>query len=86
MSFSGITPKILTFEYYAKNKTYSVVNFICVCQIWLKSIEKWLPKIQDGHDVIKFFDISTLDRGDFPRIIEIALFIIYLYWFTLDKM
>ena len=23
----------------------------------------------------KFFDISTLDRGDFPRIIEIALFL-----------
>ena len=29
MGFSGITPKILTFEYYAKNKTYSEVNFIC---------------------------------------------------------
>ena len=31
MFFSGITPKILTFEYYAKNKTYSEVNFIGVC-------------------------------------------------------
>ena len=30
ISFSWITPKILTFEYYAKNKTYWVVNFICV--------------------------------------------------------
>ena len=30
MFFSGITPKILTFEYYAKNETYSEVNFICV--------------------------------------------------------
>ena len=28
MGFSGITSKILTFEYYAKNKTYSEVNFI----------------------------------------------------------
>ena len=24
--FSEITPKILTFEYYAKNKTYSELN------------------------------------------------------------
>ena len=44
MSFSGITPKILTFEYYTKNKTYSVVNCICVCQMWLKLIEKWPAK------------------------------------------
>ena len=26
-----------------------------------------------------FFDISSSDRGDFPRIIEIALFLICLY-------
>ena len=45
MSFSGITKKILTFEYYAKNKTYSEVNFICVyVPIWSKLIEKWPPK------------------------------------------
>ena len=40
MGFSGITPKILTFEYYAKNKTYSEVNFICVYQVcpnWLRN-------------------------------------------------
>ena len=53
--FSVITPKILPFEYYAKNKTYSEVNFIRVYQIWLKLIEKWPPKIQDGRQVIKFF-------------------------------
>ena len=77
--FSGITPKILTFEYYAKNKTYSEVNFICVYQIWLKFIEKWPPKIPNGRHVIKFFDISTSNRGDFPRIIEIALFTFFSY-------
>ena len=32
------------------------------------------PKIQDGRHEIKFFYISTSDGGDFPRIIEIALF------------
>ena len=36
MGFSGITPKILTFEYYAKNKTYSEVKFICVYKVWSK--------------------------------------------------
>ena len=43
MSFSG-TPKIMTFEYYAMNKTYSEVNFIFVYQNWSKLIEKWPPK------------------------------------------
>ena len=52
MSSSGITPKILTFEYYAKNKTYSELNFICVYQIWSKLIEKWPPKIQAGRHEI----------------------------------
>ena len=35
---------------------------------------RWPPKIQDGRHEIQFFDISTSDGGDFPRIIEIALF------------
>ena len=52
MSFSWITPKILTFEYYAKNKTYSEVNFICVYQVWSKLIEKCTPKIQDSRHEI----------------------------------
>ena len=47
MSFSGITTKILTFEYYAKNKNFSEVNFIYVYQIWSKLIEKCPSKIQD---------------------------------------
>ena len=34
---------------------------------------RWPPKNQDGRHEIEFFDISTSDRGDFPRIIEIAL-------------
>ena len=42
--FSGITPKVLTFQYYARNKTYPEVNVICVYQIWLKLIEKWPPQ------------------------------------------
>ena len=74
MFFSGITPKILTFVYYAKNKTYSEVNFICVYQVWSKLIEKCLSKIEDGRHEIQFFDICTSDRGDFPFIIVIALF------------
>ena len=37
MGFSGITPKNLTFEYNAKNKTYSVVNYTCVYQNWLRN-------------------------------------------------
>ena len=72
---SGIIPKILTFEYYAKNKTYSVVNFIGVYQIWSKLIAKWPSKSKIAATKFSFIDISTSDRGDFPRIIEIALFI-----------
>ena len=30
---------------------------------------RWPPKIKDGRHEICFFDISTSDRGDFPRII-----------------
>ena len=85
--FSGITPKILTFECYAKNKTYSEVHFICVYQVWSKLIEKCPSKIQDGRHEIYFFVISTSDRGDFPRIIMIALFLVLfiskctkMYW------
>ena len=52
MSFSGITTKILTFEYYVKKKTYSEVNFLCEYQIWSKLIEKMPPKIQDGRHEI----------------------------------
>ena len=74
ISFSWITPKILTFEYYAKNQTYSEVNFICVYQVWSKLIEKCPSKIQDGRNKFSFFVISTSDRGDFLSIIEIALF------------
>ena len=75
MFFSGITPKILTFQYYAKNKTYPEVNFICLYKVWSKLIEKLPSKIQDGrHEICVFFFISTSDRGDFPRIMEIALF------------
>ena len=54
MLVSRITPKILTFEYYAKNKTYSEVNFICVYryQLWSKLIEKCPSNIQDGpHEI-----------------------------------
>ena len=35
---------------------------------------RWPPKIQDGRHKIQFFYISTSDGGDFPRIMEIALF------------
>ena len=36
---------------------------------------RWPTKIQDGRHEIQFFDISTSDGGDFPRIVEIALLI-----------
>ena len=72
MSFCGITPKILTFEYYAKNKTYSEVNFICVYQIWSKLIETKMVTTK-----FSFFYFSTSDRGDFLRSIEITLFNIF---------
>ena len=74
MIFSGITAKLLTFEYYAKNKTYSEVNFICVYQVWTKFIEKCPSKFNMAATKFSFFVISTSDRGDFPRIIVIDLF------------
>ena len=78
MGFSGKTTKILTFEYYAKNKTYSEVNFICVYQVWSKLIEKCPSKIEDGRHEFFFLVITTSDYGDFPRLIEIALLYIVL--------
>ena len=36
--------------------------------------------MQDGRHEIQFFDISTSDGGDFPHIIEIAL---YIFNFTM---
>ena len=79
MGFSRITPKILTFVYYmyAKNKTYSEVNFICVYQVWTKFIEKCPSKFNMAATKFSFFVISTSDRGDFPRIIVIALYLIF---------
>ena len=53
----------MTFEYYAKNKTYSEVNFICGYQIWLKLIEKCPPKFQDGrHEIFFFCNINIITR------------------------
>ena len=64
MFFSEITPKILTFEYYAKNKTYSEVNFIlCLYQVWSKLIEKCAPKIQDGrHEIYILWHFNIRPR------------------------
>ena len=43
-------------------------------------------KIQDGRHEIKFFDISTSDGGDLPRIIEIALFFfLFIYFFLITR-
>ena len=70
---SGITPKILTFEYYAKNKTYSEGNFI------YESTKFGQNALRNGRQKSKMaamkFSFLTSDRGDFPRIIEIALFL-----------
>ena len=43
----------------------------------VQAYPKWPPKFQDDHHEIQFFNISTSDGGDFPRIIEIALFWLY---------
>ena len=45
---------------------------------------RWPPKIQDVRLEIFFLVISTSDRGDFPRIIEIALF--YMSFFFLNQV
>ena len=88
--FIWITPEILTFEYYTKNKTYSEVNFICEYQIWSKFIEKWPPNSQDGrHDFFFFCHFNIRPRG-FPAhhhdrlvyfIIIIILFYFILFYF-----
>ena len=83
MSFSGITPKILTFEYYAKNKISLLECPETIEKNMVNRLIKYPLLIQDGPQNSKmaatkfsyFFDISTLDCGDFLRIIEIALFI-----------
>ena len=54
-NFSGITPKILTSEYYAKNKTYSKVNLICVHQDWSILIEKCPPYSVFIHSKLTIF-------------------------------
>ena len=68
----------MTFEYYAKNKTYLKANFIYVCtkfgQNWLRNIRR---KSKMAATKFSFFYISTSDRGYFPRIIEITLFSIF---------
>ena len=39
-------------------------------------------KIQDGRHEIQFFDISTSDGGDFPRIVDVAMLFIIIHRFT----
>ena len=65
---------LLTFEYYAKDKTYSEVG-----KNWLRNGRQ---KSKMAATKFSFFEISTSDRGDFPRIIEIALF---YYCFVLNN-
>ena len=45
---------------------------------------RWPPKIQDGSHEIQFFDISTPDCGDFPRIIEIALLSLFSFSYIIS--
>ena len=51
---------------------------VLACQLPIVN-PRWPPIIQDGRHQIQFFDISTSDRGDFPRIIVIALFYLYTH-------
>ena len=46
---------------------------------------RWPPKIQYGLHEIQYFYISTSDDGDFPRIIEIALFLLIFFFCKLEK-
>ena len=66
--FLELLKKILTLEYYAKNKTYRS-EFLCV---YTKSSTHCQSKMAATKF---FFDISTSDRGDFLRIIAIILFL-----------
>ena len=76
ISFSSITPKILTFEYYTKNrKLFRIEFYMCVPNLVKIDWEVAAKNPRDGRHEILFFDISTSDRGDFPRIIENALFV-----------
>ena len=49
-------------------------NYDCY-HIWEYRLIKYPLSIQDDRHEIQFIDISTSDNGDFPRIIEIALFL-----------
>ena len=55
--------------------------YMCVPSL-VKIVWEMPVKIQDGRHKSFFFVISTSDRGDFPRIIEIALFFIYFMEFV----
>ena len=77
--FSWITPKILTFEYSAKNNTYSEVNFICVYQVWSKLIEKCPSKIQYGRHEMYFFCHFNIRPRWFPAHHRDRLVSIYVF-------
>ena len=40
---------------------------------------KWQPKSKMAATKFSFFDISTSDCGDFPRIVEIALLFFFFF-------
>ena len=42
------------------------------------SIQDGLQKSKMAATIFSFFDISTADRGDFPRVIEITLFFFFV--------
>ena len=69
----------------------SIVHFVIKVPKLVQMIDieyrliKYPLSIQDGRNEIQFFDISTSDSSDFPRIIEMALLLIFssldFYWF-----
>ena len=60
MCFSGISLKILTFEYYVRTQIYSEVSFICFYQVWSKLIEKCPSKFKMEDETFRMCEVEDL--------------------------
>ena len=68
----------------AKSTKLGTYDCYYIYSIDLLSIQDDRKKIQDGRLDINFFDISTLDGGDFNRIIEIHMSFLFFVVFVFD--
>ena len=64
--FLEFFPKILTFEYYSKSKTYLGVNFICVYQILSNWLRNGRQKSKMAATKFSFFDNFNIRPRWFP--------------------